>query len=69
MRSGPGLCLKPIGELTAVPGPLPGFDCKRQSLRPTGQFLKWPMALKRLDSTGLIDGNRLSACYVCYWLI
>jgi len=48
-------------DLAAVPGRLPGFDCKRRPMRPlaTGNFLKWPMAWKRLDSTAVVIAVRL----------
>ena len=50
-----GPMLRRPKKLAAVPGHLPGFDCKRRPMRPsaTQKFLKWPMAWKRLNSTGL----------------
>jgi len=61
-KSGPECCnnalwsgpmLRRPKELAAFSGHLPGFDCKRRPMRPsaTWNFLKWPMAWKRLEST------------------
>ena len=67
-KSGPkcAVVCGPMVELTAVPGagPLPGLHCKRQSMRPsaTGKCLKWPMAKKRLNSTGLVHWVLSTAC-------
>ena len=60
-------------EVAAVPGHLSGFDSKRRPMRPsaTGNFLKWPIAWKRLDSTDIAlwhkytsaAVNKLRSCY------